>query len=256
MINVAVGENIAELRLRVNPCGDVCDLNRAGQGQMSCHDTDSRSGIRVLSSPASRTPAMSVEGPLRLCELDGRYRRGLQKFFRSRGCAVAVAQDLTQDVFLRVVAYQRSREIANGRTFVFQTAVNLLRDTARARKRWNVEPLEQAGAGEQGPIDLITPERIVESRQDVHVVRAALAALDARTQRIFLMNRIDQLRHRTIADRLGVSVSLIEKALRGARRHLESKYRSERVNVATLPVGRRASEARALHAASWREARP
>lgn len=171
-----------------------------------------------------------MDGDMRLGELDRRYRLRLQKFFQRRGCAAAVAQDLTQDVFLRVIAYGRSQPITNVRTFVFQVAANLLRDTARSAKRWKVAPLDDdsaPGASDVRLIDLITPERIVAGRQDIRVVGQALEALDSRTQRIFLMNRIEQLQHRTIADRLGLSVSLIEKALRGARRHLESEYRRE-----------------------------
>src|SRR5690606_15096139 len=99
-------------------------------------------------------------------EVDRQFRGRLQKFFLRRGCTAAAAQDLTQEVFLRVIAYQRSRRIANVQPFVFQTAANLLRDRAKSTRRWNVSSLQEEGATELPLVDFITPERIVEGRQD------------------------------------------------------------------------------------------
>lgn len=170
-------------------------------------------------------------GARSVADLDRDYRLPLQRFFRSRGCAAALAEDLTQDVFLRVVAYERSSEIKNAQSFIFQTAANRLRDVARSARRWNLQPLDDTdgGTGEPQLVEAITPERILQGRQDMQVVTQAFAELDQRTQRIFLMNRVDQLRHRDIADHLDLSVSLVEKTLRTAQLFLEVKHRRQRI---------------------------
>lgn len=152
--------------------------------------------------------------------MDCQYRAALLGFFRRRGCAAALAEDLTQDVFLKVVAYLACGEIADLRSFVFKVAANRLRDTSRSTRRWREAPLDEAQEIEPQLVEYITPERILQGRQDVAVVVQAFSELDMRTQRIFLMNRFDHLRHRDIADHLELSVSSIEKSLRAARRHL------------------------------------
>ena len=167
-----------------------------------------------------------------MAELDRHYRRPLQAFFQRRGCPPATAEDLTQDVFLRIVAYQRRAEIRSVKSFLYQTATNLLRDMFRSRTRRRVgapDRVTDPEAGDLNLIDLVTPERILEGRQDIQVVIQALEELDARTQRIFVMNRIDRLRQRDIADHLGLSVSLVEKSLRTAHVHLEARYSSQRM---------------------------
>jgi RNA polymerase sigma factor (sigma-70 family) len=205
---------------------------------------------RSLSSLSAAEPtAVSADA---MAELDRRYRLPLLKFFQRRGCTAALAEDLTQDVFLKVVAYQRASEIKNLQSFVFRTAANRLRDSARSTRRWSTSSLEDAGgARESAPllVEFITPERILQGRQDVEVVTQAFAELDVRTQRIFLMNRVERLRHRDIADHLNLSVSLVEKTLRTAQQLLELKYARQR-----LRKDGRGSEAFAVTLAALAEA--
>lgn len=184
--------------------------------------------------------------PARTCplaDLDKHYRRRLQSFFQRRGCSTATSEDLIQDVFLRTVTYYQSNEIKNPSSFVFQIAANLLRDMARSAKRRQMVSLEtsEPTAADHLLIDPITPERILEGRQDIFVATRALEELDARTRKIFMMSRLERWRHREIADDLGLSVSLIEKSIRSAHNHIETyvsqEYRMPKGGVARMYGG-------------------
>ena len=160
-------------------------------------------------------------------DIDRRFRRPLLQFFRQRGCTYSMAEDLTQDVFLRFFAYARSNQVKNIASFVFQVAANLLCDLRRSSARQSLRSLEDLHDEDKlfmetiVLVDHLTPERIVEARQDMHTVAAALAKLETRTMEIFSLYRLEELRHREIAERMEVSVSLVEKTVCQTRNFLE-----------------------------------
>lgn len=160
-----------------------------------------------------------------LASLHREYSRALLAFFERRGCAAAVAEDLTQDVFVRVLAYRSRAPILNPAAFLFHAAGNLLRDRIRTDRRWQFCPVEtiDAGKARQPLVDPITPERILGDRQSLAVVSQAIEELDPRTRRIFLMARLDETRRLDIATGLGLSVSLVEKTVRSAHRHVVAR---------------------------------
>lgn len=163
-------------------------------------------------------------------QLDRRYRRSLGSYFRKRGCIPSSADDLTQDVLLRVLVYQRTNSIRNLDAFLFQTAANLFRDRARAARRWPTTSLDVAGnahASDSLLIEPITPERMLEASQEMKALSAAILELDSRSRLIFLMNRVDRMKLREIADHLGLSLSLVEKSLRRAQAFLETRVRRD-----------------------------
>lgn len=170
----------------------------------------------------------------RLARLSRDHRARLERFFRRRGCPAAVAEDLTQEVFARLAAYPRIEDIANPGAFLTKAAANLLRDTAKAARRRPTAPID--GAADALLVDPITPERILAGRQDVALVSQALADLETRTQRMFVMHRIEHLRHRDIAAHFGLSVSLVEKCLRSAHGHLAEQVRHQRLRKQAAPA--------------------
>lgn len=174
----------------------------------------------------------------RLAFFSRQYRREIELFFRRRGCSATLAEDLTQDVFVRIAAYPQIERIANPRAFLYRIAANLVRDTGRSAQRRPAIALIDAERIGSEPVDPITPERILEGRQQVALVARAFADLTLRTQRMFVMHRIDRVGHRDIASHFGLSISLVEKSLRGAHRHLKAQ--------ANAPYFRKASNAAAL----------
>jgi RNA polymerase sigma-70 factor (ECF subfamily) len=69
-------------------------------------------------------------------------------------------------------------------------------------------------------VDEASPERLLIGRENLSAVRAALDALPERTRRIFLMNRIEQISHRRIAEMLGISDEAVYYHIRRALERL------------------------------------
>lgn len=159
----------------------------------------------------TRTPAPDrAREPERLLEqLAQRYRYPLIAFFARRVRSSAEAEDLTQEVFLRMVRRLGEGGVDNVEAFLFRTAVNLLRD--RSRRGKTLASREVDFAQRLGDVDDLSPERLFDSRQSLSQVVAVLAELDERTRDAFILHRLEGMKHAQIAEVLGVSVSSVEK---------------------------------------------
>ena len=65
-----------------------------------------------------------------------------------------------------------------------------------------------------------SPERVLSSEQELHAVVEALASLSERTRDVFLLFRLEQMKHGQIAEMFGISVSAVEKHVSKAVAHL------------------------------------
>lgn len=144
-----------------------------------------------------------------LDQLAQRYRYPLIAFFVRRVHSSSEAEDLTQEVFLRMVRRLGVSSVENVEAFLFRTAVNLLRD--RSRRGKSLASREVDFAQRTGEVDDLSPERLFDSRQSLGKVIEALAELDERTRDAFILHRLEGMKHAQIAEVLGVSVSSVEK---------------------------------------------
>lgn len=119
-------------------------------------------------------------------------------------------EDLVQDVFARIAARDSTVPIANLGAYVMRTAASVLVDRARhsAVRRGG---MHVAFDSERHGGDEPDPERLLSAKEDLNAATAALLSLPERTRTVFVLRRLQGLRHREIADRLGISVSAVEK---------------------------------------------
>jgi RNA polymerase sigma-70 factor (ECF subfamily) len=144
-----------------------------------------------------------------LRQLSERYRQPLTAYFQRRVGSRNEAEDLTQEVFLRLVRRLDVETLDNPEAFVFKTAANLLRDRFR-RGQTQRSHLAEVSLQQPG-IEELSPERVFDSRQHLDKVIDALEALDERTRDAFILHRLEGMKHAQIAELYGVSVSSIEK---------------------------------------------
>lgn len=130
--------------------------------------------------------------------------------------SVTTAEDLVQEAYLRVSAAIRERPVEQLEPFLFQTARNLAFDHLRQeqRRRLVVVPDIDSDGMEAVPAARPSPETEVADRQLLARLEEALGRLTERQRRIVLLNRMEGLSHAAIADRLGVSVSTVQKELK------------------------------------------
>lgn len=151
---------------------------------------------------------------------DQRFRGPLMSFFLKRVGDRAEAEDLTQQVFLRLLSARELEQVEDPATFVFKIAANLLRDRGRRRQvRGELLSLVDEDI-DRVQAEVLTPERVILGREDVRAALRALDELGERTRTIYMLWRFDGLKQQEIADRVGCSKSLVEKTIVRTTLHL------------------------------------
>ncbi len=143
-------------------------------------------------------------------------------FLRKRTDNTSDAADMTQDVFTQWLGYQDRGKIEQPRAFLFQMARNLLSDHWRRQKvrhaALETEASDEAAA-DNDPLDH------AQQAQRLEQLREVLAELSPRRREALMLHRFEGLSQAQIAERMGISVSMVEKhiaqALLHCKQHLQ-----------------------------------
>lgn len=154
----------------------------------------------------------------------------LMQFLRARGMSTEDAEDLLQDLFVKLETVDL-RNIAEARAYFYRMANNLAHDRRRAeqsrRKRNEAWQAKQTGARDEETPSWNT-ERVLQQRDHLRRVEALLDELPERTSAIFWRYRVEGESQKAIANSLGISLSAVEKHLQRAYRAvLDLKHRLE-----------------------------
>lgn len=162
-----------------------------------------------------------------LAGLDQRFRAPLTKYFRRRVNATSDAEDLTQEVFLRLSRHQQTLSYDNIEALIFTIAANLLRDRGRRQvtRGGPAQSLDDqpALANEPGLVEVLDAERVLLGRDELRQALAALRELGDRTQDVFVLQRLEGMKNKEIARELGISVSAVEKHMVRALTHIAKR---------------------------------
>ena len=146
-------------------------------------------------------------------------RGPLLAYFRRRVRNASEVEDLVQEVFLRLTVRGTPDTLDHASSYIFQTAASVLTDRHRRRTVRHADDhvmLDPETLGDQD----FDPSRILAGKQALNAAAAALMTMPERTRAIFLLKRLDGLRHQAIATQLGISVSAVEKHMVRAIEHL------------------------------------
>jgi len=158
-----------------------------------------------------------------IADLSVRYGQAVRRFFSRRLRDGADVEDLTQEVFARLLKRAELGEIANIEGYLFHTAANLLRERARKSARRPGDATAAIDPEFADFVEEVSPERILLGREAYARMVEALQELPERTRTIFVLNRFEELSAAEIARRLGVSVSTVEKDMMRAIAHLKAR---------------------------------
>jgi RNA polymerase sigma factor (sigma-70 family) len=163
-------------------------------------------------------------------ELGARFSGPLLKFFLRRVRDRAQAEDLTQEVLLRIIRSPDADLIENPEGYVFKTAANLLLDYRRRLGRnptLRAQPLDDALAA--APVARLvedrSPERVLMGEATLTEVLAALAQLGELTRNVFILYRLENMQQKDIAALYGIGQSTVEKHVMKAMLHLSECVR-------------------------------
>jgi RNA polymerase sigma factor (sigma-70 family) len=180
-------------------------------------------------SAAATLKAVPNEVPAarKLDDLARRYYGPLISFFRKRTRNAPEVPDLVQQVFLRLAQQGDPGAIHNADGYIFRTAANTLRDHYRheiVRERFAKDPTGFALSGDSG----FPAERVLEGREDLAKVVAALRELPERTRDVFMLRCFEGLKHAEIAGLYRISVRAIEKHMAKALAHMSRAVGEDR----------------------------
>jgi RNA polymerase sigma-70 factor (ECF subfamily) len=148
--------------------------------------------------------------------LNRRWRPALMSFFLRRVRNHAEAEDLTQEVFARLLT-DGGRPSQSPDSYIFQVAMNLLR-----------EYLRDAVLLDEQDAERLDPSRVVAARDALGAFITGLDALPERTRSIFILYRIENLELDTIARSFGISKSAVKKHVMKAMAMLMAQVRDFR----------------------------
>jgi RNA polymerase sigma factor (sigma-70 family) len=176
-------------------------------------------GERFLSGPSAWL--LPLFTPLHLCHLRPmgqtldpfRYLTYIRDCLRRRGRTREQAEDLVQEAFLRMELYCREgRKVLEPAAFVMRTALNLSVSDKRHEARTVVA---RKALSDVLPAEL-PPDEVFAAEERLEHIRRLLDAVSRRTRDVFFLHRLGGFSYAEIAQRMGVSVSAIEKHIASA----------------------------------------
>lgn len=170
--------------------------------------------------PARSQDARDEAGWLEAYEaMARRLRPALVTFFSRRMGSRAMAEDLTQDLFMRLLRRHELFQLRNPDGYIFEAAANLIRDQARRARVRGGEHLELVDETPQA--DRPDAEQEVAARSHLAAVLRAVEALPPRTRNVLMLSRFEGLTYAEIGRRLKISKSAVEKHMARAMAALE-----------------------------------
>ncbi|NWA00672.1 RNA polymerase sigma factor [Pseudomonas gingeri] len=145
-------------------------------------------------------------------------------FLRKRTDNASDAADMTQDVFTQWLDYDHQAKVEQPRAFLFQMARNLLRDHWRKQKVRQAVHSEQSDP-EQEPVsdDRNDPLAATQRLQRLEQLKQVLGELSPRRREALMLARFEGLSQARIAERMGISVSMVEKHIAFALLHCKQR---------------------------------
>lgn len=144
------------------------------------------------------------------------YREPLKRFFERRLRDRADAEDLAQEVLLRL-ARQHSLVRQTRPAYIFLTARSVLLDRVRRNR---VRERGDLHENDENALEVPSAERVYSAQERVQRVSQLMADLTPRVRQVFMMHRVEGLAYTEIAQALGITMSTVEKHMSAALRFL------------------------------------
>ena len=153
-----------------------------------------------------------------------KYNTGLQTYLRRHLNSKEDIEDVSQEVYLRLIKLNERNEIDASLALLCKIASNLIIDRFRSQR------IRQTHA--HAPIDECelkspdaSPEEVVKSREWMVVLRDTLYSLNEDCRTAFILHRFKGLTYRQIAKKMGISKGMVSKHISYVLLKLDKKLR-------------------------------
>jgi RNA polymerase sigma-70 factor (ECF subfamily) len=157
-------------------------------------------------------------------------RANLTRFFAARTGSMALAEDLVQDLYVKLASRKDASEAQSPTALIYRIATNLMLDAARGSRRsqrrdavWRDETGAFLGGEPVNPS--AAPDDELIDRERARELAQAVLTLPPQMQRAFRLHKLEGHSQAETARAMGVSVKAVEKHISGAIRSLTQKLR-------------------------------
>jgi RNA polymerase sigma-70 factor (ECF subfamily) len=156
-------------------------------------------------------------GTMLVERLAAEHHDDLVRYIARRVRTVADARDIAQEAYVRLLRLERKDLIREPRSYLFRIAANVLYEFQLKNRA------DQAGLllwrGELGPGAAGNHDPQIEMLALSRVMEAALMQLSPKCRAVLILHRRDGMTYHEIAERIGISASMVKKYLIQGLRH-------------------------------------
>lgn len=150
-----------------------------------------------------------------------KHAHEIQRVLEKSGHGQATSEDVTQEVFLRILGAEKLQQADNPRAYLHRAAKNLVVDHYRREKISAIDVISEQRYLELED-DAPGPETIISDRQQLNVLQQQLATLPPQMRKAFELYRLHDLTISEVAEQLELSVTRTWTLIRQAYMQLRS----------------------------------
>ncbi|MET0273868.1 MAG: RNA polymerase sigma factor [Phenylobacterium sp.] len=158
-------------------------------------------------------------------------REHLVLFLAARTRDMATAEDLVQDLYLKIAGLDPKAEVRAPAALLYRMAANLMVDHVRSAQRssrrgaeWRTQT--HAVLGGHDVAQETAADELVIGKERVRQLAAAVAALPPQMGRAFRLHKLEGKSQADTAQAMGVSVKMVEAHIAAAIKQLAQRLRS------------------------------
>ncbi len=161
---------------------------------------------------------MPITDKQRLLALYQEKSGEIKTFIQRRLGDEMAAEDLLQDLYIKLSKVKESTQIKNIQSYLFRMTHNLVIDWIRNKKHDFFLPpdISEILNNIQGGCD---PQYAVEAKVELDNLERIMSRLPKRCREIFYLNRVERWKHKEIADHFGISVRAVQKNIKKVLEH-------------------------------------
>jgi len=182
-----------------------------------------------MSFMADTGPSGAPTDPL--LEIYLERRANLVRFFSARCGSPAIAEDLAQELYVKIATRDPEVTAENPVALIYRIAINVMLDRARGEARTAARDTawRTASHASIGGVD-VTEEPPADdaaaARQRLRQLVDAVAELPPQMQRAFRLHKLEGKTHAETAQVMGISVKSVEKHISAALKALTTRLGS------------------------------
>ncbi len=136
------------------------------------------------------------------------YAKEVKSFLIFKYGNVEQAEDITQDSFIKLWENCKKIPFNKAKSYLYTVASNAFINIKKHEqmKRKHQDKLSKEGT-------TITPEHILLEKEFYQRLKRVIDSLPEKQREVFLMNRIEKLKYKEIAEKLNISVKAVEKRM-------------------------------------------